>query len=94
MDLAVNIVKRGGKRRPEQFMRKKLHASIVAACLSVRTPEGHAEATANAVCDGVITWLQQHPEVTSNDIRIVATRHLKNFHSEAAYVYEQHRITI
>lgn len=94
MDLAVDIIKRGGLRQSERFKRDKLHASIVAACLSARAPEGHAEATAKAVCDGVIVWLQQRPEVTSNDIRIVATRHLKNYHLEAAYLYEQHRITI
>jgi transcriptional regulator NrdR family protein len=92
--LAVNIVKRGDKRHPEQFIRSKLHSSIVAACLSVRSPEGHAEITASSVCDAVIVWLHQHPEVTSNDIRIVATRHLRNYHPEAAYMYEQHRITI
>lgn len=94
MSLVVIIIKRGGKRQPEQFMREKLHASIAAACLSVRAPEGQAETTANAVCEAVITWLRKRPEVTSNDIRTVATRHLKNYHPEAAYLYEQHLITI
>ena len=94
MNLAVDIIKHGGRRQTEQFMRHKLHASIMAACLSVRTPEGQAETTAHAVCDEVIDWLQQRPEVTSYDIRIIATRRLKSYHPEAAYLYEQHRITI
>jgi len=94
MTLAVDIIKRGGKRQSERFMRDKLHASIVAALLSVRTPEGQAEDVASAVCDKVIDWLQNRPEVTSHDIRVVASRHLKGFHPEAAYLYEQHRITI
>jgi transcriptional regulator NrdR family protein len=94
MNLAVDIIKHGGERQTEQFMREKLHTSIVAACLSVRAPEGQAEATAHAVCDAVIIWLQQRPEVTSRDIRIIAARHLKSYHPEAAYLYEQHRITI
>ena len=94
MNEVVDIIKRGGKRQSERFMREKLHASIVAACLSVRAPEGHAEATAHAVCEGVIDWLEKRLEVTSNDIRVVATRFLKNYHPEAAYLYEQHRITI
>ena len=94
MGPAVDIVKRSNQQQSEQFMREKLHASIVAACLSARAPEGHAEATARAVCDGVIVWLQQRPEVTSQDIRIVAARHLKSYHPEAAYLYEQHGITI
>jgi len=94
MNLSVNIIKQNGKRQTEQFMRKKLYASIVAACLSARAPEGQSETTADAVCKAVIVWLQQRPEVTSNDIRVVAARHLKNYHPEAAYLYEQHRITI
>jgi len=60
----------------------------------VRTPDGQAEAIADAVCDSVLAWLKTRPEVTSNDIRIIATKHLKNHHPEAAYLYEQHRITI
>lgn len=94
MNLSVDIIKRGNKRRSEHFMREKLHASIVAACLSVRTPEGQAETIARAVCESVIGWLQQHPEVTSRDIRIVTTKHLKVYHPEAAYLYEQYSITI
>jgi len=93
-DLSVAIIKRGNKKHTEQFMRKKLHNSIVAACLSVRAPEGQAEATAEAVCEGVMQWLKQRPEVTSQDIRVTATRYLKKYHPEAAYLYEQHRITI
>ena len=94
MNLTVDIIKHGGQRQSEQFIRKKLHNSIVAACLSVRTPEGQAEIIAHAVCESVIAWLQQHPEVTSQDIRIVASKHLRRYHPEAAYLYEQHRITI
>ena len=94
MSLAVDIIKRGGKRPSEKFMREKLHKSIVAACLSVRTPEGQAELTADTICDAVIIWLEKRPEVTSADIRVVANRHLKTHHPEAAYLYEQHRITI
>lgn len=94
MKLAVDIIKRGGKRPSEQFMREKLHASIVAACLSVRAPEGQAEDIANYVCDAVIEWLKKRPEVTSHDIRIVAARHLNKHYPEAAYLYEQHLITI
>lgn len=94
MNLAVDIIKSGGKRPSERFARDKLHASIVAACLSVRAPEGQADNTAKLVCDGVIEWLASRPEVTSNDIRVVASRHLQRYHPEAAYLYEQHRITI
>jgi len=94
MDLPVDIIKHGGQRQSERFMREKLHASIVAACLSARTPKGQAEDIANVVCVAVTDWLQLHPEVTSQDIRLVATKHLKIHHPDAAYLYEQNRITI
>jgi len=94
MDLAVDIINHGNSRQPERFVREKLHNSIVAACLAVRSPEGQAEVIARAVCEAVIDWLQQRPEVTSQDIRTVATKHLKNYHPDAAYLYEQHHMII
>ncbi len=94
MEQVVNIVKHGGKRPSETFMREKLYASIIAACLSVRVPDGQAETIANSVCESAIDWLQIRPEVTSNDIRLVAAKHLKIHHPEAAYLYEQHRMII
>lgn len=94
MGLAVDIVKRGGRRPTERFSRQKLHASIRAACLSVRTPEGEAETTATNVCDAVIIWLETRPEVTSGDLRRKATDTLSTFHPEAAYLYKHHRLVI
>ena len=90
----MDIIKRGGERQTEQFTRAKLHKSIVAACLSVRSPDGQAEAIASAVCDAVDEWLAERQEVTSRDLRAVASKSLHTHHPEAAYLYEQHRITI
>lgn len=94
MTLAIDIVKRDGKRPSESFSRTKLHASIRAACLSVRSPEGEAETTASNVCDAVIIWLETKPEVTSNDLRRKATETLESFHPEAAYLYKHHRLVM
>lgn len=91
---AVDVVKRGGKRPTEDFNRHKLHHSVRAACLSVRSPEGEAETTAEHVCSAVIVWLETRPEVTSGDLRRIAGHHLKKYHPEAAYLYEHHRFTI
>jgi transcriptional regulator NrdR family protein len=93
-ELAVDVIKRGGRRPSERYSRDKLHASIVAACLSVNTPTGLAEEIANAVCESVAEWLTVRPEVTSDDLRRVAARHLTAHHPDAAYLYEQHRIII
>jgi transcriptional regulator NrdR family protein len=93
MSHEVEIIKHG-KRPTESFARFKLYDSVIAACRSVRTPDGQAEAIADAVCDSVLSWLKTRPEVTSSDIRVIATKHLKSHHPEAAYLYEQHRITI
>ncbi len=94
MDSVADVIKRGGHRRSEPFDREKLHKSIVAACLSVRAPVGQAEKTAHAVCDEVIAWTKEHPEVTSHDIRITAARFLKRYHPDAAYLYQQNKITL
>lgn len=91
---AIDIVKRAGQRPTEPFQRDKLHASIRAACLSVRSPEGVAETTASNVCDAVIIWLETKPEVTSADLRRKATETLESFHPEAAYLYKHHRLVI
>lgn len=92
--LSIDIVKREGRRPTESFQRNKLHASIRAACLSVRTPEGEAEMTASNVCDAVIVWLETKPEVTSADVRRKATETLESYHPEAAYLYKHHRLVM
>lgn len=94
MGNVIDVVKRGGRRPSEAFTRKKLHASVYAACLSVRSPEGKADMTADAVCDAVIIWTETKPEITSSDIRRVAAGHLEKFHPEAAYLYKHHRLVI
>jgi len=91
---AIDIVKRNGRRPTESYDIEKLHASIVAACLSAQTASGQAESIARAITKDVETWLETRPEVTSHDLRRVAARHLKAHHPDAAYLYEQHRITL
>ena len=91
MTLAVDIIKQQGGRPTESFDQAKLHASVLAACLSVRSPVGEAENTAGNVTKAVVIWLDTKPEVTSHDLRRIASHHLKKFHPEAAYLYEQHR---
>ncbi len=90
----VHIIKQDGRRPSETFTRGKLHASIRAACLSVRSPEGVAETTAQNVCDAVVEWLATKSEVTSVDLRRKATETLQSFHPEAAYLYKHHRLVI
>jgi len=91
---AIDIIKRNGRRPSEAFELEKLHKSIMAALLSARTAPGQAESVARAVTRDVSEWLASRPEVTSEDLRRVAARHLKNHHPDAAYLYEQHRITL
>lgn len=91
---AIDIVKRNGRRPTEAFQPEKLQKSIEAACLSAGSAPGQAESIARAVTREVADWLSARPEVTSHDIRHVAARHLKNHHPDAAYLYEQHRITL
>lgn len=91
---AIDVVKRSPKRSTESFQRDKLHYSVKAACLSVRGPQGEAEDVASNVCDAVIIWLEERPEITSNDLRRVAAKHLQKYRPDAAYSYENHHFTI
>jgi len=93
-DKTTIIIKRKGQRPTESFDKAKLHQSIVSATLSARAPEGQADRVAHAVTNYVLEWLESRPEVTSHDIRLVATRHLRSHHPDAAYLYEQHRTTL
>ncbi len=84
-----HIVKRGG--HSETFDVRKLYASVYSVCLSVRTPEGEAELIADRVVKHVSQWLKPKHEVTAHDIRVVATKHLKAYNSDASYLYSVHR---
>ncbi len=91
MSVTIDIVKRREQRPSEGFKREKLHASVSAACLCVRTPEGQADLTASTVCEAVIAWLKTKPEVTSDDLRRKAAGAIMVLHPEAAYLYQHHR---
>jgi transcriptional regulator NrdR family protein len=94
IDSPSNVIKRGGQRSTEQFERSKLHDSVLAACLSVRSPQGMAESVAASVCEVVMGWCNIHPEITSDDLRRVASDHLELIHPEAAYLYKHHRLVL
>lgn len=85
----INVIKAGGKRPSEEFDPEKLHRSIVASCLSLRTPDGQAEEIARHVCLEVIRWCGNRPEITSADIRRVGAKVFAKHHPEAAYLYKQ-----
>lgn len=91
---AIDVIKRSPKRASQSFEPQKLHHSIYATCLSVRCRPGEADDIAKKVCQVVVVWLKDKPEVTSNDLRRVAAKHLKNYHPDAAYLYEHQHSTL
>lgn len=92
--LATEIIKSSGKRPSEAFDPSKLHRSLKLALLSERSHDGEADSTANKVCAAVELWLRDRPEVTSYDLRRIASKHLNRYNPGAAYIYEHHRHTI
>lgn len=88
--MVVDVVKQGS-RVNEPFNRTKLHQSIYATCLGVRSLDGIAKDTATSVCDKLEKWLQNKPEVTSGDIRRQAAKILEHLHPDAAYIYQHHK---
>lgn len=90
----TDVIKRQGLRSSEAFDHQKLHSSVQAACLSVRSPEGEARMTADRVAGVVGQWVNQKPAVTSEDLRRIAANALQLFHPEAAYLYQNHQLVI
>lgn len=94
MSTVSYVVKRQGRRPTEAFSRDKLHASVFTTCLAVQVPEGQAESIAATVCDSVIRWLSDKPEVTSEDIRRKTADIMTKYHPEAAHLYKHHHMVI
>lgn len=87
----TTIIREDGDRRVrEKFDRAKLASSIETACHSVGLATGLASDTANHVADTVCLWLADRPEVSSHDIRRIATQSLTIVSPEAAYLYKHH----
>ena len=90
----VYVTKKENPSESEKFDPLKLHSSITSACYAVRTLEGEAHLTAQHVCERVIEWLSTKNEVTSGDIRRVATKFLHVYHPEAAYIYQNYEAVL
>ncbi len=90
----MDVIKRGGTRPSEVFDQAKLHHSVRAAVLSVRSPEGEAETVATHVSGIVKEWCASRAAVTSHDLRRVAASALEAFHPEAAYLYQNHQLIL
>ncbi len=85
------VVKSGGLHESEIFDPLKLHGSLMAACLAVRSLEGEAHMVAQKITEKVIDWLDSKTEVTSNDVRRIAANNLQTYQPEAAYIYETYK---
>jgi len=85
-----HIVKRRGHTEP--YDSRKVYASVFAACLSVREPAGSAELVADKVVEDVNHWIQKKHEVTANDIRRQAAKHLNVYNPDAGYMLLHHRV--
>lgn len=86
----VTVIKHQGKRPSEPYDPKKLIASIEAVCHSVRLSEGVARDTAAHTGKALELWLHDKTEVTSDDIRRIATDTLTLVSPEAGYLYKHH----
>ncbi len=85
------VVKSGGLHESEIFDPLKLHESLMAACLAVRSLEGEAHMIAQRITEKVIDWLDTKTEVTSNDVRRIAAGNLQTYQPEAAYIYQTYK---
>lgn len=86
--MVTHVIKRAGSSEP--YAEHKLRDSLERAALSVRALEGEAELIAGRVSAHVTHWAADKAEVTSRDVRGVATQLLAELHAEAAYAYDSH----
>ena len=86
----THIVKRRG--HTEQYDDRKVYASVFTACQAVREPVGSSELIADKVVSDVAAWIEKKYEVTSNDIRREASKHLKVYNEDAAHMLLHHRV--
>jgi len=85
-----HIVKRAG--HTESYDERKLYASVYASCLAVREPVGSAELVAKEIVRLVGEWLNNKHEVSSHDIRLQASKHLKVINPDASFQYLHHKV--
>ena len=85
-----HIVKRAGHAEP--YDEKKVYAAVFSACMALREPAASAELIADKVTNDVNEWIEKKHEVTANDIRNQASKHLENYSPDAAYLFKHHRI--
>lgn len=90
----TSVIKQHGHRSSETYDTSKLATSIRAACLAVRLPAGVAEDTATHTTKTIEQWLQNKAEITSEDIRRMATNTLAVVSPEAGYFYKHHHTLI
>lgn len=88
--MSATVIKKG-KRPSEDFNAEKLRASLYAACLSSKSPDGLAHNLAAQVAQEVEIWSNQKSDVTTTDIRTQAGRFLEKKHPDAAYLYKHHK---
>lgn len=86
----VLVVSSEGRQPSVAFNPDTLKESIESACLSVNLSQGLATDAANHVCRAVEQWLTGKHEVTTDDIRRIATNSLTVISPEAGYLYKHH----
>ena len=84
----VIITDLGTKRQKRPFDPERLQQSVESACLSVGLAAGTAHNFARSTVRSVTKWISTKPEVTSSDLRRMATRYLTIASPEAAYLYK------
>jgi transcriptional regulator NrdR family protein len=82
------IVKRKGHK--EEFDERKLYASIYAACMSLRSTNEEAELVADKVTKEIVEKIKDREEISSNELSRLAVGNLRNYNSDASYLYEHH----
>ncbi len=83
------IVKRRGHN--EEFDKRKIYASVFAACMTLRMTDEEGELLANTVTKEAVDSFKDIHELSSRDIHKKVAQSLGRLHPDAGYMYDTHK---
>ena len=84
------VIKRSGL--DQKYDEKKLYASIFASLIVCHISEKEAELISAEITKLMHRWVASKSHVSSHDLRLEASKHLRDYNHLAAYVYVHHRM--
>jgi transcriptional regulator NrdR family protein len=87
---AVRCVVKKKTGECQSYDERKIYGSVYAACYVVRMKDKDCESVAEKVSATITNHVQKEKQVTAKHIKNHATKELKKYNKNAAYMYDTH----